>query len=151
MVCVEIWYPLHGDPNSMWCRWERRRDDGKGSPWVLEIDRDTILLVNPKFQDKKGMSKVMTAKTKQELALVPGIGYSYLSGKDGGLLPTDEVERKMKLRQKALKGCTSVKGIRKEKTLQTKVLHHHRTQEILKRKLLGTHIEGNELVKKVKI
>jgi hypothetical protein len=135
-IWVEVWYPVNGDPNSLWCKWERKQDNGKGSPWVLQIERDTIVLINPSFQDKKGMSKIMTATSKKELALTPGLGYSYLPGKDGGLLPTSEVEKRLKRKENSLKHSTSVQSMRKKKTLRTRTLHHQRTQQILKRKLL---------------
>lgn len=110
---------------------EKTSEDGTGSPWILQVDRDAVILIDPEFQNKKGMSKVITKKTKMGLSQVPGLGFSYLKGDKGGLMPTEEVTARLQERKKKLENSKSVSGKRKEAVLLSECRQHERIQQIL--------------------
>jgi hypothetical protein len=106
-IYVEVYYATRGDPNAVWVRWTHR---GRGNrPWILNIERGDIYLVNPQFhKEKKFGRRTLTAKGKQALANVATFPFHYITGE--GLVPFEDALSKVEQQQAKVVNKTSKRG-----------------------------------------
>jgi hypothetical protein len=106
-IYVEVYYATRGDPNAVWVRWTHR---GHGNrPWILNIERGDIYLVNPQFhKEKKFGRRVLTAKGKQALANVATFPFHYITGE--GLVPFEDAMSILDKQKDKVVNKTSKKG-----------------------------------------
>jgi len=146
-ITVEVYYPSHGNPNDIWYRWDRVDKSGqKTSPWLKEIPRDSIIAINPELASTKGVGRMLlTAKAKERLAETPRFPWSYLPGKECGLLPCHKVEEILLEKLESITNKKSKAGQRASKKLETTLNQHRRRQATLER--VKQRIDG-QLVEK---
>jgi hypothetical protein len=133
-ITVEVYYPSHGDPNDTWYRWDRVSDKlgqsgRKSSPWLKEIPRDSVIAINPETKTGLPYGRIqLTAKAKDTLAETPRFPWSYLAGKDNGLMPSHKVEEILLQKLECIVNKRSKAGQRASKKLETTLAQHRRTQ-----------------------
>ena len=134
-ITVEVYYPSHGNPNAIWYRWDRVDKSGqRTSPWLKDIPRDSIIAINPELASTKGVGRMLlTAKAKERLAGTPRFPWSYLPGKECGLLPCHKVEEILLEKLESITNKKSKAGQRAYNKLETTLNQHRRKQATMDR------------------
>jgi hypothetical protein len=142
-ITIAVWYPANGDATEVWVPWIRQGDKtGKGlgpksSPWVVNIPRTSVIMVNPEFNKSRARDRrKMSATTLKKLVTIPEIDHCYLNGHKG-LITKVEATAVLESNYQELRGSRSKEGRAAEsKALSILTAHKRCLDYIASRKKL---------------
>lgn len=122
-IGVHVYRTEDGDPNGRWYAWIHA---GQGQrPWILNVPKHSVLLVNPEFARKSGAGrKSLSAKTKKHLSEIPGFPYNYMPRL--GLVTWEEAQEHIQSQLKDLPSTASRENLRKKARLTNELRHQTR-------------------------